>query len=113
MKNMSNKFECALGYHNYTIPSKILAHVLICENCKRKGHWKRFDGFEEWYEYDDNGNEIYYKDSTGFEGWYGYDDKGNVTHWRDSNGHEEWLNNEGYWTNKKPKNWKYEKYVKV
>ena len=45
---------------------------------------------EEWYEYDENGNYIYFKNSGGYESWYDYDENGNKTHRKDSNGYEEW-----------------------
>ena len=32
-------------------------------------HHKNSDDFEEWKEYDENGNEIHSKDSEGFEYW--------------------------------------------
>jgi YD repeat-containing protein len=108
-----NKFECALGCHNYTIPDKNNNNILICENCKKKGHYKGSNGYEAWYAYDDKWNVIHYKSSNGYEIWYGYDNKGNRIHWKNSSGYEIWLNNKGYWVDKKPKNWGYEKYDKV
>jgi YD repeat-containing protein len=107
---MSNKFECALGCHNYTISDKNDPTILICENCKRKGYRKI--GYEVWYDYNDRGNIIHQKDFTGYEVWYDYDDKGNYIHRKESGGYEGWRDNNGSWVNKKPKNWKYEKYVK-
>jgi YD repeat-containing protein len=41
-------------------------------------------------EYDNNGNEIYYRDSSGFEEWNDYDNNGNVIHYRNSFGYEVW-----------------------
>jgi hypothetical protein len=32
--------------------------------------------FEYWYEYDEKGNEIYYRNKEGYEEWSKYDDKG-------------------------------------
>ena len=43
-------------------------------------HYKDNDGYEYWTEYDSNGNEIHSKDADSKEEWYEYeyDDKGNV-----------------------------------
>jgi len=92
MKNTSNKnkVKCLFGYHNYTVPNKNNPNILICDVCKRFGYRKWSSGFEIWYEYDEKGNEIHYKDSDGLEEWYEYDEKGNKTHYKDSNGYEYW-----------------------
>ena len=45
---------------------------------------------EYWYEYDDKGNEIHYKDSKGYEEWNEYDDKGDMIRYKNSNGYEWW-----------------------
>ena len=37
---------------------------------------KDSDGFEKWYEYDSNGNQIHYKDNDGEEYWHEY------TYWK-------------------------------
>ena len=34
---------------------------------------KTSDGSEEWYEYDEKGNEIHVKNSVGFERWFEYE----------------------------------------
>ncbi len=103
------KFECMLGVHEYTIPDKGYFNIKICKHCKRKGYYKYPNGYEIWTKYDDKGNEIHWKDSYGGECWREYDDKGNEIHWKNSNGEEYWLDN-NIWVNKKPKNWRYEKY---
>jgi len=36
-------------------------------------HYKKSNGYEAWWEYDDNGNKIHYRNSTGFEAWYDSD----------------------------------------
>ena len=41
-------------------------------------------------EYDENGNEIHYKDIDGDEQWYDYDKGGNLIHRKNSNGYEAW-----------------------
>ncbi len=53
-------------------------------------HFKDSDGYEQWREYDENGNETHYKDSTGTERWSEYDEEGNETYLRDSYGVEWW-----------------------
>ena len=40
--------------------------------------------------YDENGNEIYKKDSNGYEDWTEYDTKGNIIHLKDNGGYEKW-----------------------
>ena len=45
---------------------------------------KIINGFEEWYDYDKNGNKIHYKNSNGFECWLNYDTNGNCIHYKDS-----------------------------
>ena len=35
-------------------------------------HYKNSDGYERWWEYDDNGKLIHYKNSNGYEEWWGY-----------------------------------------
>ena len=35
---------------------------------------------EEWYEYDENGNRTYFKNSNGFETWCKYNKDGNLIH---------------------------------
>ena len=52
-------------------------------------HYKNSNGYEEWYEYDQNWNEIHYKDSDGIEYWKDYDDKGRLIYYKTSNGYEE------------------------
>ena len=59
-------------------------------------HYKDSDGSEYWYEYDAKGNMIYSKDSNGYEGWYEYDAKGNMIHSKDSDGDEKWYEYEFY-----------------
>jgi len=49
---------------------------------------KHPDGYEAWYEHDENGNVIHRRDSTGRERWY--DSNGNVIHSKFSNGYEAW-----------------------
>ncbi len=126
MKMQNKKFECVLGFHEYTIPDKYNSNTKICKHCKKFGYYN-LNGYEEWKEYDNNGNEIHFKNSDGIEYWTEYDNNGNVIYWKNSNGYEEWsdsegniihrkysneyeewLNNNDKWVNKKPKNWKYE-----
>jgi len=57
-------------------------------------HWKDSSGNEEWYEYDEQGRKIYERnEKTGIEEWF--DEKGNVIHWKDSGGYEEWYDDKG------------------
>ena len=56
---------------------------------KKYKHLKT-SGFESWREYDENGNEIHFKDSAGSESWSEYDKNGNKIHYKDSNGYERW-----------------------
>jgi YD repeat-containing protein len=42
------------------------------------------------YEYDTNGNEIYYKNSFGYERWHEYDANGKLIHYKNSDGYEYW-----------------------
>ena len=57
---------------------------------KKYEHYEDSDGFEEWKEYDSNGNEIHFKDNDGLEVWREYDSKGNKIHYKNSNGNEYW-----------------------
>lgn len=34
--------------------------------------------FEEWYEYDEKGNQIHQKNTDEDESWFEYDEKGNI-----------------------------------
>ena len=76
--------------------------------------YTKFNDFESWKEHDENGNEIYYKDSDGLKIWreydkdgrevhfreegpeghyeqqYDYSPDGRVVHSKDSDGYEEW-----------------------
>lgn len=52
-------------------------------------YYKDSTRFEEWREYDANGNEIYHKDSDGLEYWIEYDINGNAIHYKGYNEYEE------------------------
>lgn len=56
----------------------------------RKSH--SFGGYEEWYEYDEQGNKIHMKASYDYEEWYEYDEHGSMIYYKDSHGTERW-----YW----------------
>lgn len=56
----------------------------------RKSHSS--GGYEEWYEYDEQGNKIHMKASYDYEEWYEYDEHGSMIHYKDSHGTERW-----YW----------------
>jgi YD repeat-containing protein len=45
---------------------------------------------EPIFEYNDDGNCIYYKNSDGYEWWKEYDTNGNEIHCKDSHGNEQW-----------------------
>ena len=61
------------------------------DNCNEI-HYKNAYDEEWWYEYDAKGNRIYGKNSYGEDEWhkYEYDDKGNIIHVKDSDGNEHW-----------------------
>ena len=40
--------------------------------------------------YDENGNEIHYKNTDGFEEWYEYDSNGKIIHSWNNRGVKEW-----------------------
>ena len=54
-----------------------------------KIHRKHRDGFEEWWDQDENGNTIHYINSKGYEYWKEYNSKGKVIYFRNSDGVEE------------------------
>jgi len=99
---MTNKVKCPDGYHNYTIPNENDLDVLICDVCKRVGYRKCPDGLGEWFEYDEKGNIIHFKNSDGYEIWF--DEKGNMIHCKDSDGFEMWFNEKGSITRCKDSN---------
>lgn len=47
-------------------------------------------GLEMWFEYDDEGNNVYQKNSLGYEAWWKYDQTGRKTHYKNTNGAEMW-----------------------
>ncbi len=53
-------------------------------------HYKSNDGEEEWNEYDSDGNCIHYKDCDGFEIWREYNSNGKCIHHKDIDGDEKW-----------------------
>ena len=57
-------------------------------------YFKDSNGFEAHNKYDDNGKLIHYKISDGYERTYKYDDTGNLIHYKNSSGFEQ--------------NWKYD-----
>ena len=99
-----NKLKCLFGFHEYTIPNKDDPSILMCKHCMRHGYAKYSTGYEQWYDYDKNGNMIHFKDSDGYEQWNDYDKNGNRIHWKDNKGFEHWLHN-GKWLEEKPKDW--------
>ena len=67
---MSSKVECLFGFHNYSneiTKDKDGNNIYLCTICKRNGLYKDSNGYEEWHDYDDKGNEVHYKSSDGFE----------------------------------------------
>jgi len=56
------------------------------EHCKSKNS----NGYEWWGEYDNKGNEIYYKTSSGYKMWKKYDNRGNNIYSKDNDGKEWW-----------------------
>jgi hypothetical protein len=59
-------------------------------------HIKNSNGYEYWKEYDEKNNQIHLKASNGFERWYEYDENNNLIHYKDSEGYEVWFDSEGY-----------------
>ena len=53
-------------------------------------HFKDSAGYETWREYDNNGKLIHSKDSDGYEACREYDSNGKLIHSKNSNGYEEW-----------------------
>lgn len=53
-------------------------------------HFKDSYGQEYWKEYDRQGNEIYFKNSTGYQEWKEYDKRGNEIHYKRFDGYEWW-----------------------
>ena len=70
MKMNSKKFECSLGFHEYTIPAKKYHHILMCKHCKKYGYYKDSVGSEHYYEYNENGDLIHYKRDNEFESYF-------------------------------------------
>ena len=89
MKNKAKLLQCALGFHEYTIPTpdSFGRNIKLCKNCKRYGYYKDSSGYEIWTEYNDKGREVYYRSSDGYEIWF--DGK--------------------KWVREKPKDWVYER----
>lgn len=46
--------------------------------------------FEKWYEYDEKGNLIHYKDTANHEHWLKYNENNNLIHKMENNGFQEW-----------------------
>ena len=53
------------------------------------------DGVEAWREYDENNNLIHYRNSNGLEWWSEYDANNNLIHLRNSTGAEFWYDENG------------------
>ena len=112
--NMENNLlTCLFGFHNYSDERTIDTSgydTHLCTICKRHGYFKYKNELERWYDYDEKGNLIHFKNNYRHEYWYEYDDKGNNIYYKDNDGHEYWKHN-GKWVKVKPENWEYEKYV--
>ena len=100
--------ECTHKYSDEITKDKSGSYRYLCTICKRHGHYKYYNEHEYWYDYDDKGNNIHWRDDAGHEVWNKYDDEGNLIYSKNNSGCEEWKHN-GKWVNKKPLNWKYEK----
>jgi len=64
---------------------------VVSSQCNENGdptHLLFSDGYECWWEHDDQGRVVYYHDSKGFESWYTYDNDGNMIRQHDSKGNE-------------------------
>jgi len=75
---------------NITYTKKDNTIIHFYDGIKKYEHYKNSDGYEEWKEYDEKGNEIHYKNSNGYERWKEYDKEGNEIHYKNSIGYEEW-----------------------
>lgn len=68
------------------------ARMIICfiteYDEKGKLIYRKSDGREEWYEYNEKGNEIHYKTSGRYEKWCEYDENGHLTRLKTSSGRE-------------------------
>ena len=62
----------------------------------------RIDGIDYCYDYDENGNKVYAKDSNGTEYWFA--PKGNMIHKKYKDNMEFWYNNKGQIRHKKYQN---------
>ena len=73
-------------------------------------YYKTSSGFECWYEYDTDGNMIYCKYSDGGEEWHEYDAYGNMIYSKYSRGNEEWYEYEFYPSGKVSKKIEYRRF---
>lgn len=74
----------------------VINYPLITKDSKGNVvHRKDSDGYESWYEYDENNNEIHYKNTNGYEVWYEYDENNNIIHTKNSFGSEAWYDSRG------------------
>ncbi len=77
--NNNQKIKCLFGYHEYTIPGN-RKYLLMCR-CLSAGRAiipGKFPSID-LFEYDDQGNEIYYSSSVdGTKEWYKYNNKGRL-----------------------------------
>ena len=87
------------GTYKFTIFGK---DIIVQNSQNEIVYHKNSNGYETWYDYDDNGKLIHAKDSDGYETWQEYDVNGNMIHYKESNGHykdsngiEEWYDSEG------------------
>lgn len=49
---------------------------------------KTVNGLDQWFDIDDMGNTVHYRDSSGHEFWKDYNDDGNLIHTKVNNGYE-------------------------
>lgn len=64
-------------------------------NEKEEIKYKETDGFEEWFDYDENGKMIHGYDSDGYEFWMEYNEDGNMIYQKNNEGFEAWYNENG------------------
>ncbi len=53
-------------------------------------HYEYKDGYEEFYQYDENHNLIHHWDNDNYKVWWRYDEDNNEIHYKNNKGEERW-----------------------
>lgn len=77
----SNKKDIEISHKEFHIYNDQNKLIYYCDSDRE---------FECFRNYDENGNEIHYRDSNDFEYWKEYDNNNNVIHYKDNTGYEYW-----------------------